>query len=114
MTELDSSSGFVWLLVVVLGVGTFGLRLSFIQLQTWIDEFPPRIGQSLAFVPAAILAALVFPELFPLGGSVAGIVLNARALAGGVAAVVAWRTRSMMATIVVGMVVLWMAQWLIG
>jgi len=41
-------------------------------------------------------------------------VLNARVLAGGVAAIVAWRTRNMLATIGVGMVVLWATTVLLG
>jgi len=103
----------VWALVVILGLGTFALRLSFIQLRGRVDAFPPAIEHSLSFVPAAVLAALVFPALFTLNGSVEGV-LNARVLAGGVAAIVAWRTRNMLATIGVGMVVLWATTILLG
>ncbi|MFB6107768.1 MAG: AzlD domain-containing protein [Haloplanus sp.] len=99
-----------WLLVVVLGVGTFALRLSFIQLYGRLGAFPRGVTRALGFVPAAILAALVFPALFPLGGSVADTLVGPHAVAGGVAALVAWRTRSMTATIVVGMAVLWGLQ----
>lgn len=105
---------FVWPLVAVLGVGTFALRLSFIQLHAWFDEFPPAVERALAFVPAAVLAALVFPELFVLDGSVVGVFVDARVVAGGLAAVVAWRTGSMMATIGVGMGVLWTAGLVVG
>jgi branched-subunit amino acid transport protein len=107
MTNAGFDSTLVWLLIVVLGVGTFALRLSFIQLSTWLDEFPPRVEQALGFIPAAILAALIFPELFPTGGSVVGTLVNPYSIAGGIATVVAWRTRNMMATILVGMAVLW-------
>ena len=105
--------GLVWTLVVLLGLGTFALRLSFIQLRGRVDEFPPAIERSLAYVPAAVLAALIFPALFVLDGTVGGVV-NARVLAAGVAAVVAWRTESMLATIVVGMAVLWVTTFVIG
>ncbi len=41
----------VWMLVAVLGVGTFLLRLSFIQLYAWLDEFPPGLERALRFIP---------------------------------------------------------------
>jgi branched-subunit amino acid transport protein len=40
--------------------------------------------------------------------------VTVRSVAGGVAAVVAWRTGSMTATIVVGMAVLWGVEWAVG
>lgn len=45
---------------------------------------------------------------------VASVVIDVRVLAGGLAAVVAWRTGSMLATIGVGMAVLWGVQLLFG
>lgn len=103
----------VWTIIVLLGLGTYGLRLSFIQLQGWIDEFPPWLANALEYVPAAVMAALVFPALFTLDGTVQGV-LNVRVLAGGLAAIVAWRTGNMLATIVVGMAVLWAGTFLLG
>ena len=105
--------GLVWTLVVLLGLGTFALRLSFIQLRGRVDEFPSVLERSLVFVPAAVLAALIFPALFTLNGTLGGVV-NVRVLAAGVAAVVAWRTENMLATIGVGMVVLWLTTYLLG
>lgn len=111
---MDVSTGYVWLLLVVLGIGTFGLRLSFIQLHGRLDEFPQWVDRGLTFVPASILAALVFSELFTLDGSIAGTVVDARLLAAGLAAVIAWRTGSVMATIAVGMGALWVSSLLLG
>lgn len=105
--------GLVWSLAVLLGVGTYALRLSFIELRGWVDEFPPWLEPALAYVPAAVLAALVAPALFALDGTVGGL-LNVRALAGALAAAVAWRTGNMLATIGVGMAVLWGAGFLFG
>lgn len=99
-------SGAVWRLLVLLGLGTFLMRLSFIQLSAWLDEFPPRVERALRFVPPAILAAIVFPGLFPHGLATP----DPHTVAGGLAALVAWRTRNMMATIAVGMAVLWGIQ----
>lgn len=114
MTEWNLGSGVVWLVVGVLGLGTFGLRLSFIQLHAWLDEFPPQVERALGFIPPAILAVLVFPEVFVLNRSVASVLIDARVLAGGVAAVTAWRTGSMLATIGVGMGALWGIQLVFG
>ena len=107
------SSGTVWLLIAVVGVATFGMRLSFIQFSDVVSGVPEPVGRALALIPAAILAALVFPALFPLGGPLVETVVNPRSVAGGGAALVAWRTENMMATITVGMAVLWSLQFLL-
>lgn len=114
MTGSSLDSGVVWLVILVLGTGTFVLRLSFIQLYAWLDAFPPRLERALGFIPAAVPAALVFPALFPVGGSVVDTLVNPHAAAGGLAAVVAHRTGSMTATIAVGMGALWSVRFLFG
>lgn len=114
MTSPGPEVAFVWTLVAALGVGVYALRLSFIQLYGIVEGFPPRLERALTFVPAAVLAALITPALFPLDGSLGGVVLNARALAGAVALATAWRTGSMIATIGVGMGVLWVVTFLPG
>lgn len=108
------SSPTVWLLIVALGLGTFGMRLSFIQFYAYVTALPPAVERALRYIPAAILAALVFPALFPLGGPLVETVVNPHAVAGGVAALVAWRTGSMTWTIAVGMAVFWSLQFLVG
>jgi len=113
MGALGPGDRLVWTVVALLALGTYALRLSFIQLYGTVEAFPPWVERALAYVPAAVMAALVFPALFALDGTVAGLV-NARVLAGGLAAVVAWRTRSMLLTIVVGMGVLWLVTALSG
>lgn len=113
MVQHGPSPWLVWFLIVTLGLGTYGFRLSFIQLQHWFDELPPQLEEGLAFIPPAILAALIFPELVPLQVTVVGMFINSRAIAGFVAFVVAWRTGNMMATIGVGMVTLWTIEFLV-
>ena len=100
---------FPWLLIAVLGVGVYAMRLSFIGLRGVVEELPPGVERALTFIPAAVLAALVTPALFPLAGSVVDTVVTPRALAGALALVTAWRTENMIATIGVGMAVLWAA-----
>jgi branched-subunit amino acid transport protein len=95
----------VWLVIVVAGVGTFLLRASFLFLFERVGGVPPRLERALRYVPAAVLAALVVPALVAPDGATT-VFGNDRLLAGTLAALVAWRTESVLATIVVGMVAL--------
>ena len=57
----------IWLLFLALAVGTFALRFSFIYLFGKVD-MPDWLRRALRFVPASVLAALVFPALtYPNG-----------------------------------------------
>jgi branched-subunit amino acid transport protein len=102
----------IWLVVLAASLGTFAIRLSFLALFGRLGEVPPWLERALKFVPAAVLTALVAPRLVYLDGTLALGVGNDRLLAGALAAVVAWRTESMLWTIVVGMVALWTLAWL--
>lgn len=102
------------LLIGVLGAGVYAFRLSFIHLRGIVDNFPPRLERALTYIPAAILAALVTPALFPMDASITATFFNVRALAGALAVATAWRTGSMIATIGVGMGVLWSVKVLMG
>ncbi|WP_435347383.1 AzlD domain-containing protein [Haloarchaeobius sp. HRN-SO-5] len=114
MTQPAPAATSVWTLIAVIGVLTFALRLSFIQLSDRVDAFPPQVVAALKFVPVAVLSALILPALVSVDGPVVSGLVNARSVAGAVATVVAWRTRSMTATIAVGMGVLWSVQFLVG
>lgn len=109
-TTYDAST--VWLVVVAAGAGTLALRLSFVLLFGRIDAVPPRVVGVLRYVPAAVLAALVVPALAALSAEpTLGVQYDpAKVVAGGVAALVAWRTESVLATIGVGMAALWALQ----
>lgn len=58
---LDSQ--YVWFLIIVRGIGTFLVQLSFIQLFSYVDEVPDSLLKALELVPIAIVAALVVPRL---------------------------------------------------
>ena len=96
----------IWLLFVAIGLGTFLLRFLFIYLFGKI-EMPDWLRRALRFVPAAALAALVFPALTHTSGQLNLSLQNFRLLAGLGGAIVAWRTRNVLLTILVGMVLLW-------
>lgn len=99
--------------LVVAGLVTFGIRLSFIGLLGRVP-LPPIVTRGLRFVPPAVLSAIIFPELLVRGGAVHLGPDNPRLLAGLVAAVVAWRTRNVVLTIAVGMAALWALQALLA
>ena len=103
----------IWLLFLAVGLGTFTLRFLFIYLFGKI-EMPDWLRRALRFVPAAALAALVFPALTHPSGHLDISLQNFRLLAGLGGALVAWRTRNVLLTILVGMALLWTLQAVFG
>ena len=99
----------LWLTIVVPGSVTLALRLSFIAHLGRI-EMPCLLGRALRFVPAAALTALVIPSLFYEDDALQVSLGNERLLAGLVAALIAWRTRSVLFTLSAGMGALWTLQ----
>ena len=73
-------------------------------------EIPPFLGRALRFVPAAVLTAVVIPLLFYENGTLEVSLGNERLLAGLAAGLIAWRTRSVLFTLVGGMAALWTLQ----
>ncbi|MDZ7702090.1 MAG: AzlD domain-containing protein [Halobacteriales archaeon] len=100
---MTASDATVWAAVFVVGLGTVALRGSFLFLFERLGTVPPRVERALGFVPAAVLAALVFPAILAPEGAVS-VLGNDRLAAAAVAAAVAWYTESLLATIVVGLV----------
>ncbi len=92
----------IWSVILLAGVGSFLLRLSFIALVRG-DQVPDLAQRALRLVPAAVLAALVVPAVAPSGDWT-------RPVAAVVAGLVAWRSRSMLWTLIAGMGVLWLAR----
>lgn len=103
----------IWLLFLAVGLGTFTLRFLFIYLFGKI-EMPVWLSHALRFVPAAALAALVFPALTHPAGQLNISLTNFRLLAGLGGAIVAWRTKNVLLTILVGMVILWTLEAVFG
>jgi branched-subunit amino acid transport protein len=96
----------LWLILLGMMAVTYSVRLSVIAL---LGEaaMPDLLNRALRFVPPAALSAIVFPELFMPGGSFDVSPGNTRLVAGFVAALVAWRSRSALLAIAAGMVALW-------
>ena len=102
----------IWLVMLLGGLVTFGIRFSFIYLfgKFHISE---TIRRALHYIPPAVLSALVFPELFLQNGVIDLSVGNIRLLAGLVAVMVAWYSRNTLLTILIGMLAIIFFQWLI-
>lgn len=96
----------LWLTMIAIGLATFAIRLSFIYLFGKV-EMPDLVKKALRYVPPAVLSAIVFPELLLPGGQFDLSFGNGRLIAGVLAAVVAWRTKNVVLTIVTGMAVLY-------
>jgi branched-subunit amino acid transport protein len=95
----------IWLIFLLGGLLTFGMRYSFIYL-LGMFELPETLRRALRFVPPAVLSAIVLPELVIRTGQFDVSLTNFRLLAGIVAILVAWKTRNTLLTILAGMVAL--------
>jgi len=100
----------VWAIILGTAAVTFALRLSFLATVK-PHGLPPRFREVLRFAAPAVLAAIVLPQVLVRGDSVDLSYDNPRLLAALVAVGVALATRSVVWTIVLGMVTLWLAQW---
>lgn len=93
-----------WIIVGGAGVGTYAIRASLLLSAHRFGDVPPRVREALRMIPPAAMAALAIPAILrPHGGSVD--LLDARFVAGALAMLVAWRTQNLLATTVVGMLV---------
>lgn len=97
------------LALVVAGLLTLGIRLSFIALLGRLT-MPDWFWRALRFVPIAVFAAIIFSEMVSRSGSSIVVSSWERLVAAAVAVGVAWRTQNVVLTIVVGMVAMWALQ----
>jgi branched-subunit amino acid transport protein len=104
---MDSLS--LWLILILGGVGTYLLRLSFILIFQHV-QMPSFMERILRLVPPAVFSAIVLPELLVRDGAVQFSVFNLRLIAGLLAAIIALKTRNILITIASGMVILWILQ----
>lgn len=100
----------LWFTILGMALISYALRVSFLLLHERIT-FPSLVRRALRYVPYAVLAALVVPAV--MGGVDEGFSPEPpRLVAAVVGALIAWRTRSVVLTLTVGMASLWLMQWL--
>jgi len=100
----------LFLVVIGMGVITYGLRAGSLQLGERLPHWP-WLNSFLRFVPVAVLSAIV-AEVTLLANNTIDLspVTNHRLVAAVLAILVAWRTRHVLLTIVVGMIAFWILQ----
>jgi branched-subunit amino acid transport protein len=91
----------VWAAIAIAGIVTFAMRASFLALAHRLTTVPIWAHRVLRQIPPAALAALVVPALLRPGGDFG--IWQPRLAAGVAAALVAWRTRNVALTLIVGM-----------
>ena len=94
----------MWAAIVLSGAGTYAMRASFLAFAHRMATVPPAVARVLRQIPPAALAAILAPALLRPEGHFD--LLQPTLLAGLVAAGVAWKTRNMGVTVVVGIALL--------
>ncbi|MGH6611804.1 MAG: AzlD domain-containing protein [Burkholderiaceae bacterium] len=97
MTDL-----YIWLTIIGVALITVLTRASFLLLGDRVS-LPERVQHGLRYAPVCALVALITPELFLSQGTLDFSISNAKLIAGAAAAAIMLVTRSMIATIVIGM-----------
>lgn len=96
----------LWGIFLAAGLGTFAMRVSFIELYgRW--RMPALLSRALIYVPASVLAALVLPAVVYPNGQSAFVLNNPQIPAAIIATFVAWKTRNTLLTLGLGMAALW-------
>jgi branched-subunit amino acid transport protein len=101
----------LWLIILFMGLVTYAIRLSLIG-GLGKAEVPPLARRALRFVPAAVLTAIIVPEVLLPGGEMNFSLGNTRLIAAVLAALIAWRTKNVVLTVAAGMGAFWLIQWL--
>ncbi len=99
----------IWLVMLLGGLITFGMRFSLIYLFGKV-EIPETLRRALHYVPPAVLSAIIFPELLYRNNAFDPSPGNTRLLAGVIAILVAWFSKNTLLTILVGMAALLILQ----
>ena len=96
------SAAEVWVSIVLMTAVTVATRTVMLVFGDRIP-LPERVQHALRFAPACALAALIAPELLTEQGAWAISLANAKLIAGAIAIAVMLATRSMLATMGLGM-----------
>ena len=87
-----------WTLVLLLGAGAYACKVLGLVVIGG-RRLPAVVERCLALVPAAMISALVVKDTFSTGND---LVLDARAVGVGVAALAAWRRAPLVVVIALG------------
>jgi branched-subunit amino acid transport protein len=96
----------IWIIMIVTGLLNFAMRISMFS-GLFQGTIAPSLRSVLRFVPIAVLSAVIAAAVFIDPASGAASVHFPKVLAATLAAIVAWITQSVMATIAVGLSTIW-------
>jgi branched chain amino acid efflux pump len=102
-----------FLLIVGMALVTFLPRYGVLALLGRL-EMPRPLFRALKFVPPAVLSAIIFPAMLLKDDQLYLSPHNSFLVAGIVSGIVAWRTRNLLLTIIIGMAALWGWRALVG
>lgn len=98
----------IWLTIFGMAVATLATRA--LPLLVMRGEPPAWLARWLSLVPVAVFTALALRPLVVSAGPSPQLIAGAPLAAGLVGALVAWRTRNVVATIAAGMVAFWLLR----
>ena len=98
-----------WLLIAGMTAVTYATRYPVLALLGRLP-LPPALFRALRLVPVAVLTAISVPAVLAPAGELQATFANPYLWGSLVAVAVSWRTRNLLATIVVGMLVFALAR----
>jgi len=109
---MNYSTAEIWVIIVLMGIGTYLIRFSFLgPLGRW--QMPPWALRLLRYTPVAVLPGLVAPlVLWP--AATEGVPDPARMLAAGTTLLVGYFTKNVVASILSGAGVLYLLSYFLG
>ena len=103
-----------FILIAGMALVTFAVRYPVMVLVGKIP-LPDRVFRALRYVPPAVLAAIIVPAvLIPDGKTIFISPSNSYLVAGILAVVISWRSKNLLLTIVLGMVIFLGLRLLLG
>ncbi len=109
---MSASGSTIWLVIVLLGLGTFLIRFSFLGL-IGDRPLPTWLLRCLRYTPVAVMPGLVAPlVLWP--EATGGALDPARLIAAAVTVGLGLATRSVVASVLGGMSALYAGLWIFG
>ncbi len=102
MTPNDTPASALWVILGMAAV-TYATRAGLLLAGGRI-RLPPRLLQAMRYLPVALLSAIIVPAMLVHDGALALSWRNDYVWAGLLCFVVAWRTKSTLWTVIVGLV----------
>ena len=101
------------LIIAGMALVTFGIRYPLLAVLGKVP-LPEPVLRALKYVPAAVLTAIIVPAAVFKQDRLELTYTNDYLIAGIVSVLVAWRTKNLLLTIILGMAALMLWRWLLG